>query len=505
MDCLGSGEGEKKARRDKMKSRTAKRNRKSTVRLSDELASMDAETKYLTPIFGSEASDVEMPNRKLNRKPLEPRIVAEMIREYLSIEGNSTQNLATFCQTYMEPTATRLMAENFEKNAIDKDEYPMTADLENRCVNIIADLWNADSEEEPMGTSTVGSSEACVLGGLAMLFRWKKLADAAGLDRAAQKPNMVISSGYQVCWEKFCRYWDIEMRLVPMDEEHLSLDTDTVINYVDEYTIGIVAILGITYTGKYDDVCALDKVVDKYNREHQNLPLRIHVDGASGAMVAPFLEPELKWDFRLKNVWSISTSGHKYGLVYPGVGWIVWRSKAALPEDMIFRVSYLGGEEATMAVNFSRSASQIVGQYYMFMRNGFEGYKEIHQRTIDVARYMADEIEKMGCFEMLEEANEIPIVCWRLKKDADVRWTLYDLEDRLRMHGWMIPAYPMPENMQDIDVQRLVLRQDFSMPLALLCIKEMKKQVEILNDGEAVLAKGKENSRPRSGFDHSGR
>ena len=299
-----------------MKSRTAKRNRKSTVRLSDELASMDAETKYLTPIFGSEASDVEMPNRKLNRKPLEPRIVAEMIREYLSIEGNSTQNLATFCQTYMEPTATRLMAENFEKNAIDKDEYPMTADLENRCVNIIADLWNADSEEDPMGTSTVGSSEACVLGGLAMLFRWKKLADAAGLDRAAQKPNMVISSGYQVCWEKFCRYWDIEMRLVPMDEEHLSLDTDTVINYVDEYTIGIVAILGITYTGKYDDVCALDKVVDKYNREHQNLPLRIHVDGASGAMVAPFLEPELKWDFRLKNVWSISTSGHKYGLVY---------------------------------------------------------------------------------------------------------------------------------------------------------------------------------------------
>ena len=158
-----------------------------------------------------------------------------------------------------------------------------------------------------------------------------------------------------------------------------------------------------------------------------------------------------------------------------------------------------------MAVNFSRSASQIVGQYYMFMRNGFEGYKEIHQRTIDVARYMADEIKKMGCFEMLEEANEIPIVCWRLKKDADVRWTLYDLEDRLRMHGWMIPAYPMPENMQDIDVQRLVLRQDFSMPLALLCIKEMKKQVEILKDGEAVLAKGKENSRPRSGFDHSGR
>lgn len=466
---------------------------------------MDTDTKYLTPIFGSEASDVGMPNRKLNRKPVEPRIASEMIREYLSIEGNSTQNLATFCQTYMEPAVMRLMAENFEKNAIDKDEYPMTADLENRCVDIIADLWNADMDEEPMGTSTVGSSEACMLGGLAMLFRWKNLADAAGVDRTAKRPNIVISSGYQVCWEKFCRYWDIEMRTVPMDEEHLSLNMDTVMNYVDRYTIGIVAILGITYTGKYDDVCALDLLVGKYNKEHRNLPVRIHVDGASGAMVAPFLQPELKWDFRLKNVWSINTSGHKYGLVYPGVGWIVWRSKEALPEDMIFWVSYLGGEEATMAINFSRSASQIVGQYYMFMRNGFEGYKEIHQRTIDVARYMAEEIRKLGCFEMLEEANEIPVVCWRLKKDADVKWTLYDLEDRMRMHGWMIPAYPMPDNLRDVDVQRLVLRQDFGMPLAIICIKEMKTQIEILNNAQVPLVGNRHDSKPTNGFDHSGR
>lgn len=487
------------------KSPAGKAARKSAGRIGDGLAALDARTRYLTPIFGSEASDVGMPDKKINRKPIEPRIASEMIREYLGVEGNATQNLATFCQTYMEPEATRLMAENLEKNAIDKDEYPMTADLENRCVDIIGDLWNADPAEKPMGTSTVGSSEACMLGGLAMLFRWKKLVDAAGVDRRAKRPNLVISSGYQVCWEKFCRYWDIEMRLVPLDEDHLSLNMDTVMDHVDDCTIGVVAILGITYTGKYDDVCALDGLVDEYNKGHPSLPIRIHVDGASGAMVAPFLDPELKWDFRLKNVWSISASGHKYGLVYPGVGWVIWRSREALPEELIFWVSYLGGEEATIAINFSRSASQIVGQYYMLLRNGFDGYKEIHRRTIDVARYMAGEVKKMGLFEMLEEARDIPIVCWRLRKDANVPWTLYDLEDRLRMHGWMVPAYPMPANMKDVDVQRLVIRQDFSMPLAMLCIREMKKQVEILNGARVVLTGGPGDAKPGNGFDHSGR
>ena len=470
-----------------MSKKVSKLNRKSSEHIGDLLASMNTDTRYLTPIFGTLTSDVEMPNKKLNKEPVEPQVAAEIIREYLKAEGNATQNLATFCQTYMEPTATQLMAENFEKNAIDKDEYPMTADLENRCVDIIGDLWHMDPKEEPLGTSTVGSSEACMLGGLAMLFRWKHLADKAGLDRYKKRPNLVISSGYQVCWEKFCRYWDIEMRTVPLDMEHLSLT------------------LGITYTGRYDDVKTLDKLVEGYNKKNTKLPIRIHVDAASGGMVAPFIEPELEWDFRLKNVWSISTSGHKYGLVYPGVGWVIWRSKEALPEELIFWVSYLGGEEATMAINFSRSASQIVGQYYMLLRNGFNGYKEIHQRTIDVARYMASEIKKMGIFEILEDAKQIPIVCWRLKKDANVNWTLYDLEDRLRMHGWMIPAYPMPENIADVDVQRLVIRQDFGMPLAILCINEMKKQIEILNGSRVVVLDKEKEVKPGKSFDHSGR
>ena len=455
------------------------------------LDAMDEETKYLTPIFGSEASDAQMPRTQMNDEPVEPRIAYEMIKEYLSIEGNATQNLTTFCQTYMEPMATRIMSEVMEKNAIDKDEYPMTADLENRCVAMIADLWHADPDEEPMGTSTVGSSEACMLGGLGMLFRWKKLAKDAGVDiYTSQRPNLVISSGYQVCWEKFCRYWDIEMRLVPLEKDHLSLNMDTVMDYVDDHTIGITAILGITYTGKYDDVKKLDELVEAYNQEHPKLPIRIHVDGASGSMVAPFVDPDLEWDFRLKNVWSINTSGHKYGLVYPGIGWVIWRGKEALPEDLIFWVSYLGGEEATMAINFSRSASQIVGQYYVLMRN-------------DVARYLAEELKGMGIFDIYEDASNIPIVCWGLKDDADVEWSLYDLSDRLRMNGWLVPAYPMPANLQDVVVQRVVARQDFSMQLAIKLVEDMKKEIDTLSKARFVT--GNTQGVINTGFNHGGR
>ncbi len=473
-------------------------------------------TGYASPIFGSLASDTEMPVDHLGVDPVEPRIASEMIREYLSTEGNAHQNLCTFVQTYMEPEATQLMAETLEKNAIDKDEYPMTADLENRCVSILENLWHANPAEHPMGTSTVGSSEACMLGGLAMLFRWKKLACDAGIDiRAGARPNLVISSGYQVCWEKFCRYWDVEMREVPMDEVHLSLDPKAAMSFVDDHTIGIVAILGITYTGRYDDVKALDAEVASYNKTAR-VPVRIHVDGASGAMVAPFIDPDLKWDFRLSNVWSISTSGHKYGLVYPGIGWVIWRSREALPEDLIFWVSYLGGEEATMAINFSRSASQIVGQYYVFMRNGFNGFREIHQRTMDVAHYLADEIEKMGLFCMYERASQIPIICWSLKSDAGRAWTLYDLDDRLRMHGWQIPAYPLPANMQDVTVQRIVARADLSMALADKFLRDMRAEIAHLDQAtktvqtpECKAASGSPAvsacARQRPGFDHSGR
>lgn len=319
--------------------------------------------KFSTPVFGSKESDEEIAKNELPEHTIQASLAYQLIKDELLDEGNARQNLATFCQTYMEDEAIKLMSETLEKNAIDKSEYPQTADIENRCVNMIAHLWNAPKDKNYIGTSTVGSSEACMLGGMAMKFRWRKRAEALGLD-ITKKPNLIISSGYQVCWEKFCVYWDVELRVIPMDETHMSLDVDKAIKAIDEYTIGIVGILGITYTGKLDDIKALDEALSIYNSSTKHT-VGIHVDAASGGLFIPFTKPQLAWDFRLENVLSINTSGHKYGLVYPGVGWVVWKDAAYLPEELIFKVSYLGGEMPTMALNFSRSASQIIGQYYI--------------------------------------------------------------------------------------------------------------------------------------------
>ena len=454
--------------------------------------------EFVTPIFGTIESNESIPKYTLSKKSIAPNVAYRLIKDDLLDEGNARQNLCTFCQTYMDDEAVKLMSETLEKNAIDKSEYPQTTDLENRCVNILSDLWHAPKDESFMGTSTVGSSEACMLGGMAMKFRWRNRAKALGMDVTSKKPNLVISSGYQVCWEKFCVYWDIEMRLVPLDEEHMSINVDKVLDYVDEYTIGVVGILGITYTGKYDDIKALDAKLEEYNK-NAKLSVPIHVDGASGGMFAPFIEPDLEWDFRLKNVASISTSGHKYGLVYPGIGWVLWRDKEYLPQELVFDVSYLGGKIPTMAINFSRSASQIIGQYYNFLRYGFEGYRQIHQRTKDVAMYLSSELEKTGLFEIYNNGENLPIVCYKLKENANVQWSLYDLADRLLMKGWQVPAYPLPENLQDTIIQRVVCRSDFSHNLAELYMRDLKAAIKDLNNARVL---NKEAKKGVQGFTH---
>ena len=455
-------------------------------------------SQFETPIFGTVESNQSIPKYELAKKSIAPQVAYRLIKDDLLDEGNARQNLCTFCQTYMDDEAVKLMAETLEKNAIDKSEYPQTTDLENRCVNILADLWHAPKDESFMGTSTVGSSEACMLGGMAMKFRWRNRAKALGMDVTSRKPNLVISSGYQVCWEKFCVYWDIEMRLVPMDEEHMSINVDKVLDYVDDYTIGVVGILGITYTGKYDDIKALDKKLEEYNKTAK-LTVPMHIDAASGGMFAPFIEPEPEWDFRLKNVVSISTSGHKYGLVYPGIGWVLWRDKEYLPQELVFDVSYLGGKIPTMAINFSRSASQIIGQYYNFLRYGFEGYRQIHQRTKDVAMFLASELEKTGLFQIYNNGENLPIVCYKLRDDVKVDWTLYDLADRLLMKGWQVPAYPLPADLQDTIIQRIVCRADLSHNLAELYLRDLKAAIEDLNNARVLNQKSKTGVQ---GFTH---
>ncbi|MBO0474581.1 glutamate decarboxylase [Enterococcus sp. DIV0840] len=443
------------------------------------------ETDYLEPIFGTKAEGTTLPKYRLAQKSIEPRIAHQLVEDELLDEGNARQNLATFCQTFMEPEAVDLMTHTLEKNAIDKSEYPQVTELENRCVNMIADLWHANEAEEYLGTSTIGSSEACMLAGMAMKFAWRNRVQNLGLDITKKKPNLVISSGYQVCWEKFGVYWDVELREVPMDPKEMTLDLETVMDYVDEYTIGIVGILGITYTGKYDDIKQLDYLVTQYNLT-TDYKVYIHVDGASGGLFAPFVDPELIWDFRLSTVVSINTSGHKYGLVYPGVGWVIWRGKKYLPEELIFEVSYLGGNLPTMAINFSHSASHIIGQYYNFLRYGFEGYQAIHQKTRSVANFLGNELAKLSAFDVINNGSELPVICYSLTKNEKIQWTLYDLSDRLRMKGWQVPTYPLPKNMTNTLVHRIVVREDFGMNLAHDFIKDLKSALDELDQAHIL-------------------
>lgn len=425
--------------------------------------------------------DLDIPKYKLRKEPIDANVASRLIKNELLDEGNARLNLATFCSTFMEDEAIKLMSETLEKNAIDKSEYPSTIELENRCVNIIANLWHAP-ECGFAGTSTVGSSEACMLAGLAMKFRWRNLATRHGLDITGIKPNLVISSGYQICWEKFCVYWDIELREVPMSADNMRLDIDKAMSLVDEYTIGVVGILGHTYTGKFDDISLLNTAIENYNLKTEH-KVYIHVDAASGGLFVPFVNSELEWDFRLKNVISINTSGHKYGLVYPGIGWVVWRNVDYLPKELIFEVNYLGGKMPTMAINFSRSASQIIGQYYNFLRLGYEGYRKIHMHTQNVAIYLAKELENTGLFDIISNGETIPVVCFKLKENA-VPWTLYDLSDRLEMKGWQIPVYAMPANVSDTIVSRIVCRSDLSMNLAERLMEDLRLSAKKLSSSD---------------------
>jgi glutamate decarboxylase len=389
------------------------------------------------------------------------------------MDGSSRSNLATFCGTWMEPEAQRLMSETFDKNMIDKDEYPQTAELELRCVHMLADLWHSPDPAATLGTSTIGSSEACMLGGLALKWRWREKMRKAG--KNADRPNLVLGTNTQVCWHKFVRYWDIEERSVPLEGSESITNPERAAAACDENTIGVVGVLGSTFTGEYENIRGLSDALDRL-QERTGLDVPIHVDGASGAFVAPFIQPSLLWDFQLPRVKSINTSGHKYGLVYPGVGWIVWREVSDLHPDLIFKVDYLGGSMPTFAINFSRPASQVVAQYYNLIRLGKEGYRAIHQACQDVAVHLARHMQALGPFEILSEGRDLPVIAWSQR--AESNWSLYDLADRLRDRGWQVPAYPMPANRQNLLVQRAVIRNGFTHDLADMLVRDIRRHLD---------------------------
>jgi glutamate decarboxylase len=429
----------------------------------------------INPIYTREKS-CDIPRFRIPPHGVLPRTALQVVRDELILDGNARLNLATFVTTWMEPEAELLMAECASKNMIDKDEYPQTAELERRCVNIIGDLWHTPPGSPAPGCSTTGSSEACMLGGMALLWRWRAKMKAAGKD--ASKPNMVMGSNVQVCWEKFCRYWQVEPRYVPMVRGRLHLRGTEAVAKCDENTIGVVAIMGSTMDGSYEPVKEISESLDQLQAD-EGLDIPIHVDGASGGFVAPFLQPDLEWDFRVPRVASINTSGHKYGLVYPGVGWVVWRDTDALPEDLIFKVNYLGGEMPTFALNFSRPGAQVAAQYFNFIRLGESGYRMVQQTCQDIALYLSGEIAKMGPFELLTDGSDLPVFAFKLRDDV-TGYSVFDLSERLRMRGWQVPAYTFPENLTDMAVMRIVIRNGFSMDLAELLLDDFRLHIRIL-------------------------
>jgi glutamate decarboxylase len=406
-----------------------------------------------------------------------PESIYRHIHDQLMLDGSSRLNLATFVTTWMEPEAERLMAETFDKNMIDKDEYPQTAEIERRCVNIVAALFHAPGDGDAVGVSTIGSSEAVMLGGLAMKWRWRALREAAG--KPTDKPNMVMGSNVQVVWEKFCRYWDVEPRYVPITEERYVVDPDEVMERVDENTIGVVPILGTTYTGEFEPIKLIHDRVVAFNEEN-GLDIPIHVDAASGGFVAPFIHPELEWDFRLPQVKSINVSGHKYGLTYPGIGFVIWRSADDLPDDLVFHVNYLGGDMPTFTLNFSRPGNQIIGQYYNFLRLGRAGYTSIMETLRDVALYVSGELRDMGPFEILSDGSAIPVLSFKLKDSS--KYTVFDISDKLRGGGWQVPAYTLPDNATDTAILRIVVREGLDRDLADSLIESIQAACDHLEE-----------------------
>ncbi|MFD3561990.1 glutamate decarboxylase [Streptomyces sp. NPDC058686] len=460
----------------------------------------DERPTAVNPFYG-EANPVSgmtdaPPKHRLPDNPMPPSTAYQLVHDELMLDGNARLNLATFVTTWMEPQAGVLMGECRDKNMIDKDEYPRTAELERRCVAMLANLWHAPDPDGAIGCSTTGSSEACMLAGMALKRRWmKRNADRYPSKHA--RPNLVMGINVQVCWEKFCNFWEVEARQVPMEGDRFHLDPQAAAELCDENTIGVIGILGSTFDGSYEPIEELCAALDSL-QEKTGLDIPVHVDGASGGMIAPFIDPELVWDFRLPRVSSINTSGHKYGLVYPGVGWALWRTADDLPEELVFRVNYLGGDMPTFALNFSRPGAQVVAQYYTFLRLGREGYRAVQQSTRDVARGLAERIEALGDFQLITRGDQLPVIAFTTAPEVKA-YDVFDVSRRLREFGWLVPAYTFPAHRQDLAVLRLVCRNGFTADLAALFLADLTRLLPELRQQPHPLTRDKDAA---TGFHH---
>ncbi|RCI17304.1 hypothetical protein L249_3237 [Ophiocordyceps polyrhachis-furcata BCC 54312] len=464
---------------------------KGQVQLSSE------EDDFSTSVYGTRFAARELPRTQMPEEQMPREVAYRMIRDDLSLDNNprlksvfalfalsSFGCLASFVTTYMnqEEEAEKLMTESMSKNFIDYEEYPHSADVQSRCVNMLGDLFHAG--DSALGTATVGSSEAIMLAVLALKKRWARRRAEA--NKPADRPNLIMSSAVQVCWEKATRYFDIEDKFVYCAPERFVVDAETMVDMCDENTIGCVLILGTTYTGHYEDVAAVSDLLVR-----RGLDVPIHVDAASGGFVAPFVMPDLAWDFRCERVVSINVSGHKYGLVYPGVGWALWRSPEHLPQELVFNIDYLGAQQSSFTLNFSKGASQIVGQYYQLIRLGRRGYRQIMSNLVRNAEYLADSLRDQGFVILSERAGRgLPLVAFRLADvvDEERQYDEFALARQLRARGWVVPAYTMAPKTDKMKLLRVVVREDLSRHLVDALVCDIKLCMETLDqmDRESI-------------------
>lgn len=408
-------------------------------------------------LFGNRFVTQEVPSREFPETGIPAQDALRLVSEDLALEGDPARNLATFVTTWMEPQAQQIIAANLHRNFIDHAEYPRTAEIEQRCIRMLADLFHAPGETT--GARTQGSSEAIMLGGLSLKWNWRKRREAAGASTSS--PNLVFGGDVHVVWEKFCRYFDVEPRIVPLQPGKYTIGPDDVQAHVDENTIGVAAVLGTTFTGHKDDIVGINDLLLRIKRE-RGLDVPIHVDGASGGFVWPFLYPDSEWDFRLEQVRSINVSGHKFGLVYPGIGWLIFREKADLAKDLVFEENYLGKTDSTFTLNFSTGSAMVLAQYYNFVRYGRAGYTYIMQNMQTNARVLAEKLEAMGRFEIIgPDEEQLPLVAFRLA--ADPGYDEFDIAWQLSAErGWMVPAYTLPPNAQDVTIMRALVKETMS-------------------------------------------
>jgi glutamate decarboxylase len=418
---------------------------------------MTIEERASAGLFGNRFLTHEVPTSAFPDGGMPATDAMRLVALDLALEGEPVRNLATFVTTWMEPEADQIIAANLHRNFIDHAEYPRTAEIEQRCIRMLAELFHAPGKT--VGARTQGSSEAIMLGALSLKWNWRKRREAAGLPAA--EPNLVFGGDVHVVWEKFCRYFDVEPRIVPLQKDKYTIGPEDVRPHIDENTIGVAAVLGTTFTGHKDDIVGINDLLVRMKRQ-QGVDVPLHVDAASGGFVWPFLHPDAAWDFRLEQVRSINVSGHKFGLVYPGVGWLVFRESGDLAPDLVFEENYLGKTDATFTLNFSTGSAMVLAQYYNFVRYGRSGYTYIMRSMQENARVLADKLEAMGRFEVIgRDEEQLPLVAWRLRDEEgydefDIAWQLS------AERGWMVPAYTMPPDAQDVTIMRALVKETFS-------------------------------------------